>query len=155
MHRIAIILLSLWLIITPVYAQQLTPEPPPQGEVATALHESSNLIGQIGVINFIAVLLAVGSVIVTGLFLWFFVRPLLKANTDANKQIAEMASQTTNTQLLVATKLGEIVTNQTNVIEPGIAKIETKIEAVASRNTAVDAVNAHTTAEVQPPAPQV
>lgn len=75
----------------PALSQESTPSP--QGEIASAVHETSLLIQQTGVLQAIAVLLAVGSVTITVAFILFIHRPQQK-NFAAMQQSLSAAYQT-------------------------------------------------------------
>lgn len=156
MHRLMLILLSALLIVAPVVAQEPTPAAP-QGEIASAIRETGQVTESIGAATVIAVVLAVGSVIVTGLFIfgffWFFIRPLLKSNTDANNQITNMSASSVQAQLLTAQ------TQERTALE--LVKVATYMSAMSTKtdddartkaaaSQVVRDVNAHTDTAVQP-----
>lgn len=158
MHKIAIVLLSLMLIVAPVYGQAIPPTPvAPQGEIASAIRETGQVTESIGAATVIAVVLAVGSVVVTGLFIfgffWFFIRPLLKSNTDANNQITSMSASSVQAQLLTA-QTQERTALELVKVATYMSAMSTKTDDETRTNAAaekiVDDVNTHTDEAIKP-----
>lgn len=148
MHRIALILLSMMLIVAPVAAQQATPAPSGQTLVGEVVDATQTLgILTVVILAVLGILAAV--VLIVVLIAWRGLSPLLGTIKSLNT-----AREDLQAQLFERLESGDKERARTAEINERtvsrLGEIETRTEAQQSRQTAVEEINTHTDEAVKP-----
>ena len=149
MHRIAIILLSLLLVVAPVAAQEPTPIPPSASSVVRDVVEATQALGTVTIVILAALAVLVLIVVFFVVAVWRLGSPLVNTVQRLMETVRSLMEARDRRDLEDDTRKQA----QIAVLERYKAlleDIETKEDAVKSRESAVTQINAHTDAAVEP-----
>jgi len=163
--RALVLLLTLLLLaVAPVAAQQPTDTPTPtrpttQGELASATRELADASERIGTSSVVVIATLIGVLTIGGITF----RPLLKSNSDANKQLIDInrelmdwrarQQERERDQDETRRKQSEAVKQAAEAQERTVqlmSQMESKTEASAARKAIAVDVNLHTTESLSP-----